>query len=211
VLPVTLLLAGPLSAQDKAGSSATAEKATRDALARFAGQSGDWQVRMKALVSLARIGPAAAPVLVEALRQGRPATRELAAQALVLVGDPATRPALEQALADPGPATRTYAILALSMLGPLPPDGRHNHILTKDPSFWGVQPAMAAALARGDRPKPAELRNTLADYDLRRLDSARVGEMAPDFTLMDFTGKPYRLSQFRGRKTVVLRFILFDF
>jgi HEAT repeat protein len=211
VLPVTLLFAGPLSAQDQAGSAATADKVARDALARFARNSGAWKVRMEALVRLARIGPAAAPVLVEALKQGRPADRELAAQALVLVGDPTTRPALEQALADPGPATRSYAIQALSMLGPLPPTERHKHILTKDPSFWGVRPMMAAALERADRPKPAELRKGLADYDLRRLDTARVGDLAPDFTLADFTGKPYRLSQFRGRKTVVLRFILFDF
>jgi HEAT repeat protein len=211
VLPVTLLLAGPLLAQDRAGSSAPAEKATRDALARFATHGGDWKVRMEALVSLARIGPAAAPALAEALKQGQPPTRELAAQALVLVGDPTTRPALEQALADPGPATRIYAIQALSMLGPLPPTEQYKHILTNDPSFWGVRPTMAAALVRADQPKPAELRKTLADYDLRRLDSARLGELAPDFTLADFTGKPYRLSQFRGHKTVVLRFILFDF
>jgi peroxiredoxin len=35
--------------------------------------------------------------------------------------------------------------------------------------------------------------------------------MAPDFTLADATGKTYRLSQFRGKNTVVVRFILFDF
>ena len=61
------------------------------------------------------------------------------------------------------------------------------------------------------RPDPAALRTALADYDLRTLASARVGEMAPDFTLADATGKTYRLSQFRGKQTVVLRFILFDF
>jgi len=43
------------------------------------------------------------------------------------------------------------------------------------------------------------------------MDSARVGELAPDFILTDFTGKAYRLSQFRGKKTVVLRFILYDY
>ena len=70
---------------------------------------------------------------------------------------------------------------------------------------------MAAALERADRPKQAELRKALVDYDLSKMDSARVGELAPDFTLTDFTGKAYRLGQFRGKKTVVLRFILYDY
>ena len=55
------------------------------------------------------------------------------------------------------------------------------------------------------------LRTALADYDLRKLESARIGETAPDFALANFAGKTYRLSQFRGRKSVVLRFILYDY
>src|SRR5262249_47651479 len=150
-------------------------------------------------------------VLAEALHKGPPSTRELAAQALVHFADPSTRPGLERALADPKSGVRLYAIQALSMFGRLPRTERHEQILSNDPSFWGVRPMMAAALARDDRPNPAQLRKLLADYDLRQLDSARPGEMAPDFTLTDFSGKTYRLSQFRGKKTVVLRFILFDF
>ena len=206
-----LLFAGPLPADGKAGSPAAAEKAARAALARFEQGNGNWKVRMEALVSLANVGPPAAPVLVEALKAGRPATREFAAQALVLFADANTRPALERALADPKSGVRLYAIQALSMLGPLPRTKEHERILTSDPAFWGVRPMMAAALERTDRPNQAELRKELADYDLSNMDSARVGELAPDFTLTDFTGKTYRLSQFRGQKTVVLRFILYDY
>jgi HEAT repeat protein len=206
-----LLLAAPLTADDKAGSTAAAEKAARAALAKFEQGNGDWKVRMEALVSLAKIGPPAAPVLVEALKDGRPATREFAAQALVLFADANTRPALERALADPKPGVRLYAIQALSMLGPLPRTKENERILTGDPAFWSVRTMMAAALERTDRPNQAELRKELADYDLSNMDSARVGELAPDFTLTDFTGKTYRLSQFRGKKAVVLRFILYDY
>ena len=87
----------------------------------------------------------------------------------------------------------------------------NERILRSDPNFWGVRPMMAAALERTDRPNQVELRKALADYDLSNVDSERVGELAPDFTLTDFTGKTYRLSQFRGKKAVVLRFILYDY
>jgi HEAT repeat protein len=166
---------------------------------------------METLVNLAKAGPAVVPVLVEGLKKGSPLTRELAAQALVLFADPKARPALERALADSKSGVRLYAIQALTMFGKLPQTERHLKILRNDPCFWGVRPMMAAALARDDRPNPAQLRKLLANYDLRQLDSARLGEMAPDFTLTDFSGKTYRLGQFRGKKTVVLRFILFDF
>ena len=117
-----LLLAAPLTADDKAGSAAAAEKAARSALAKFEQGSADWKVRMEALVSLAKIGPPIAPVLVEALKGGGPATREFAAQALVLFADANTRPALERALADPKPGVRLYAIEALSMNARIPPN-----------------------------------------------------------------------------------------
>ena len=223
-LPILLVpfldLADPFRAQDEAkqkspetsntGSTPTPQKAARDTLALFEKGNGDWKARMEALVRLAQIGPAAAPVLLEALKDSKPGTREFAAQALVLFADANGQPALQRALADPKPGVRLYAIQALSMLGPLPRTKDNERILTTDPTKFGVRPMMAAALERADRPNLAKMRKELADYDLRSLDSARLGQTAPDFTLTDFGGKTYRLSQFRG-KTVVVRFILFDY
>jgi HEAT repeat protein len=196
--------------ESNAGSTPTPQTAARAALASFEKGSGDWKARMEALVRLAKIGPAATPVLIEALKDSKPATREFAALALVLFADSTTMPALERALADPAPGVRLYAIQALSMLGPLPRTKDNELILTTDPSIFGVRPMMAAALERTDRPIVAEMRKALAEYDLRKMDSARLGHTAPDFTLTDYAGKTVRLSQFRG-KTVVLRFILFDY
>ena len=163
ILLVTfLVLADPVRAQDEAkkqsaetpnaGSTPAPQKGARDALAGFDKGNGAWKVRMETLVQLAKIGPAAAPVLVEALKDSKPATREFAAQALVLFADATAQPALQRALADPTPSVRLYAILALSMLGPLPRTKENERILTTDPSIFGVRPMMAAALERTDRP-----------------------------------------------------------
>jgi cytochrome oxidase Cu insertion factor (SCO1/SenC/PrrC family) len=39
----------------------------------------------------------------------------------------------------------------------------------------------------------------------------KVGDKAPDFTLPDQNGKPYSLSQFRGKENVVLAFYVLAF
>jgi cytochrome oxidase Cu insertion factor (SCO1/SenC/PrrC family) len=39
----------------------------------------------------------------------------------------------------------------------------------------------------------------------------KVGDRAPDFTLNDTNGKPVRLSDFRGKKNVVLAFYVLAF
>jgi hypothetical protein len=57
---------------------------------------------------------------------------------------------------------------------------------------------------------PAPIRERLASYDLSQMDAAREGKPAPDFALADARGQGHRLSQFRGKKTVVLTFILQD-
>jgi hypothetical protein len=57
---------------------------------------------------------------------------------------------------------------------------------------------------------PAAIRKAATDFDLAKLDSARLGQAAPDFSLSDLSGKTYRLEQFRGKKAVVLTFLLDD-
>ena len=39
----------------------------------------------------------------------------------------------------------------------------------------------------------------------------KVGDMAPEFTLMDTSRQPVRVSDFRGKKNVVLAFYVFAF
>ncbi len=41
--------------------------------------------------------------------------------------------------------------------------------------------------------------------------SLKVGDVAPDFTLTDTAGEPVKLSDFRGKKNVVLAFYVLAF
>ena len=205
------LLAPPAGA---AGEGPAAGKAARDTLARLEKGNPGGDERMRALVSLAKAGPAAVPALVETLRKGSPPNRAFAAWVLGVLADPAARPALEKALGDPEQEVRSQAVLALRMLGPLKLTDRQRRLLEK--SNFHVRAHLDLALEQDDDPNPAALRKALADYDPARIGTARVGQPAPDFALADLAGKAHRLGRIRegkgagGPKPVVLMFLMMD-
>lgn len=63
----------------------------------------------------------------------------------------------------------------------------------KRKTFLGVLGAGAGALFVQAQPEPQHTQ-------------LKVGDMAPDFTLPDQTNHPVRLSDYRGKKAVVLAF-----
>lgn len=67
--------------------------------------------------SLARIGRAATPPLIDTLANGTPHVRGRAARALAQLADPAAIPALIAALDDDSPIVEYYADIALQKLG----------------------------------------------------------------------------------------------
>jgi hypothetical protein len=164
---------------------------------------------MQALVHIAQVGSDAVPLLVEALQKGSLTTREFAAQALGMFNDARARPALEKAVSDPKATVRVYAVAALRLLGPLEPAESWEK-LRVDPDR-GVRSTVAGALDCKDQPSAEGVRQAWAGYDLTQLDSARVGHLAPDFTLIAHSGKTYRLRDYRGQKDVVLRYFKFDY
>jgi len=182
---------------------------TREVLAAFDKGDPGWKARMRALVRIANLGPDAVEPLVEALGNGPPAAREFAAHALVMFNDPRAKPALQKAAADPKPTVRIYAVQALRLMGPLEPADRWEK-LRKDPDR-GVRSVVAGALDCKEQPRPQAARKAWAGYDLAKLDSARVGRLAPDFTLAGHDGKTYRLGDYRGKKEVVLRYFKLDY
>src|SRR5262245_51797391 len=96
VVLASFLFLYPARAQDgkksqaAAAESAAAAQAARDVLAKFEKSANAMQtqtrtgkmLRMECLVGLAKVGPAAAPVLVDALKTESPEIRVLAAEAL---------------------------------------------------------------------------------------------------------------------------------
>jgi uncharacterized protein (TIGR02246 family) len=168
-----------------------------------------WKVRMESLVAIAKAGASAVPVLIDALKGGPPAQRILAAQALGMFADPSSKPAMQAALKDGQGQVRLYATRALSMFGRVERRPEYEAMRNGDGN-WRVQAEMAAALLRNDKPDAAAMRKQLAEYDLKRMDSARLGAPAPDFTLVDTSSRSVRLEMFRGKKAVVLVFRIRD-
>lgn len=77
----------------------------------------DANTRALALAALVRAGPAAAPVLLEALPQATPPVRALLAQGLAEIAAPGSAEPLAALLDDPDPLVRGRAAQGLAALG----------------------------------------------------------------------------------------------
>lgn len=80
----------------------------------------------------------------------------------------------------------------------------------KENSPWAPHTRNLAAYALKIWREDAAIRDAWANYDLSQMDAAKEGKRAPDFALADAAGQAYRLSDYRGKKTVVVTFILQD-
>ena len=69
---------------------------------------------------------------------------------------------------------------------------------------------MAAALA-GSAFAQAAAQSSAPPKQEAPTPTVKVGDMAPDFKLLDQNRQPVQLSSFRGKKNVVVAFIVFAF
>ncbi|MHB1557001.1 MAG: HEAT repeat domain-containing protein [Isosphaeraceae bacterium] len=166
-----------------------------------------WKASSKVLKGLIQIGPEAVPSLVRGLDDENVEARVFAAQALGFVGDARAVNRLERTLAeDKDPAARLYAADSLGIIGGFRLNPLVERIAVKNPNK-DVRAHLTYAIERNGEAISKTVRDDLGRFDLTRLAAAEVGKSAPDFTLTDALGRRYQLSDFHGKKPVVLVFI----
>ena len=80
----------------------------------------------------------------------------------------------------------------------------------KEDSPWAPHTRQLATHILGVWRDTPAVRDAWANYDLSQMDLAKEGKQAPDFALTDAGGESYRLSECRGKKTIVVTFIIQD-
>ena len=176
---------------------------------RETGEAG-WKDRAITLQQLVAGGEASIPALEKYLTDENAPTRILAAQAIGYLAPLANIEKLtEVAKEDANPAVRLYAVDAIGM------SGRGDKIpwdtWTEVEKNRDVLKHINYAKSRGtegveENRDPLHWRKCRS----RKIDSAKVGEPAPEFTLKSVDGTEFSLSQFKGKQPVVLIFIYGD-
>ena len=169
-----------------------------DVIARFTNGNPDWRVRVQSLQSIARVGAGTVPILLETLKTGSPSARIFAAQSLELVVEQEHKPALRQLLSHPDSEVRVYAVRALCMLGNIELTEEQQSLIGGENAYWMLSHYITSISKRSKVPDSLPIRKALIGYDLKKLDTARVGRVAPDFVLTDNQGKTHQLSQYRA-------------
>ncbi len=170
-----------------------------------------WQTRMKTFHALVATGETARPDMFTALKRADTPGRILAAQALgYLPAGEDVQPLLAALKNDPDPAVRLYAADVIGMWGQAAAVADKLRELREQESNRDVKMHITYALERGDEPLKREITQTLVDWEVSQLDSARVEQPAPEFALQAVTGERVALEDFRGQRNVVLVFIYGD-
>jgi hypothetical protein len=145
-----------------------------------------------------------------ALKDRSPFVRAIAARALGIRGDKASADALAELVkSDSEYSVRIRAVESLGYLK-LKPEAIEQ---AKKDRQLGVQwsARMAAEQLKGDTDHAAQVRKAFATRTkLAEMGSAKVGQRAPDFTALTSDGKPFKLSEVLGKKSIAIYFAAFD-
>jgi hypothetical protein len=155
---------------------------------------------MLALQEFVRQGDAAVPTLLESLRSDSSAERILAAQALgYLAPSIPIEPLRKAASDDDDAAVRLYAVDALGMKGVSSDEVDWSALKENEKNRDAIKHIGYTKLRDGELVKPAIVAK-LRDWNSDAIDTAIVGNPAPDFELASATGEAIRLSQYRDKK-----------
>lgn len=157
-----------------------------------------WKSRMAALRGFTREGAEAVPTLVAGCDDENPHVRDMAVQVLVIIGDSSHAPLFDAMLGgDPDGEVRVYAAYSRGMVGGMKAGPLTEWMLKMDRLF-AFRLHLQFALDRGPDPLPDEVRRAYADYDLSRMDTARVGRPAPEFSPRTLGGEAGQTGGFPG-------------
>jgi len=217
VLPLAIF-AAPLAAEEPLPAEIIASFAAADNDAAWMPDrpymrrldDATWKGRMIAMHKLVAAGERSVPALLEALESKDDATRVFAAQTIGYLAEHAPRERLLKiAKSDPNPAVRLYAVDAIGTQGGDDP-AAELALLKKNEENRDVLKHIGYAMERNGQGIAAGVVEALADWDPSNIDTAEVGKRAPDFQLSTPEGERIRLSEFRGKRAVVLVFIYGD-
>ncbi len=175
---------------------------------RATGDEG-WKLRMQIMQKLVAGGKDSIAALEKHLTNEDTETRILAAQTISYLAKHADLEKLiEVAKTDADSSVRLYAVDAIGMSGKgLEIDWDD---LTKGQRNRDVLKHINYAKERKDQAVPDSIVSQIAEWNVDQMDSAKVGELAPDFNLNTVDGEEMKLSDFRGEHPVVLVFVYGD-
>jgi hypothetical protein len=167
-----------------------------------------WKERVTAEFDV--VNDAETASLKAALDDPDPFVRSIAARALGIRSDRASADALAARVeTDAEPMVRIRAVEALGLLRMKPEVVER---ATKDSDAgvcWSAN--LAARQVESATDYAALVREAFAaGIEPDAIDSARVGQPAPDFTAYTVDGKPFQLSSVLGKKPIALYFAAFD-
>ncbi len=171
-----------------------------------------WRVRTLAIRDLVRLGSDAASDLIAGMHDENRHVRHITVTAIGILGIKEAADDLMKLLTDDSdPIVRGQAAQALGQIGCKRALSTLEVVSEKDESMHVKHRAVLAVgrLKEGAVSGPGDIA-TWAGIDEKNFRMAKVGQAAPDFELKDTSGKPWRLSDFRNRKTVVLVWIFAD-
>ncbi len=172
----------------------------------------DWRVRTLAVRDLVRLGKPATPPLITALADKSAHVRHVAAMTLGILRATNAVPALQKVLReDSDSVVRSQAAIALGQIGVRDSLAVVQAAQKEDKSKDVQHQAELAAYAieHGKTATP-ELAQAYVALDESKFGRVQVGQPVSEFQLTDTDGKAWRLSDFRGKKPVVLIWVFAD-
>jgi hypothetical protein len=169
-----------------------------------------WKARYRALRAVVKNGDASVSPLMKMLKEGSTEEQVFAAQALsFLAPESVADELLAAAESSPNAAVRLYCVDALATLGERSIAIDWKKLASKQ-TDRDVLKHIDYAIKRRGQPVAKKHIDALLSFHDDQAGSARVGELAPDFTLETIDDRSVQLSSYRGKKSVVLVFIYGD-